>query len=136
MEMMAVWTGWFAVAAIVLAVLVPIAQRLRAGQRGAPGSKPIRIHVYVGMATAALAFTHTLSIIPSLGSPAAISGGVAAMMAAGAAFFLLVAHAGLGLQLREPKLKDRKKKRRMHTTTAVLIALAVTVHVVLLRRGS
>jgi len=133
---MAVWTGWLAVAAIVLAVLVPTAQRIRTGQRGAPGSRPIRIHVYVGMATAALAFTHTLVIIPSLGSPAAISGGVAAMMAAGAAFFLLVAHAGLGLQLREPKLKDRKKKRRMHTTTALLIALAVTAHVVLLRRGS
>ena len=133
---MAVWTGWFAVAAIVFAALVPIAQRLRIGQRAAPGSKSIRIHVYVGMATAALAFSHTLVIVPSLGSPAAIAGGVEAMMAAGAAFFLLVAHAGLGLQLREPKLKDRKKKRRMHTTTAVLIALAVTAHVVLLRRGS
>ena len=134
--MMAVWTGWLAVSAIILAVLVPIAHRLRTGQRGAPGSKPIRILVYVGMTTAALAFVHTLVIIPSLGSPAAIAGGVEAMMAAGAAFFLLVAHAGLGLQLREPKLKERKKKRRAHTTTAVLIALAVTAHVVLLRRGS
>lgn len=133
---MAIWTGWLAVSAIVLAVLVPIAQRLRKGQRAAPGSPPIRLHVQVGLATAALAFVHTLVIIPSLGSPAAIAGGVAALMAAGAAFFLLVAHAGLGLQLREPKLRDRKKKRRMHTTTAVLIALAVTVHVVLLRRGA
>ena len=53
----------------------------------------------------------------------------------GAAFFLLVAHAGLGLQLREPKLKDRARKRRMHTTTAVLIALMVAIHAVLLIRA-
>lgn len=133
---MATVTGWLAVTAIVLAVLVPVVHRLRAGQRGAPGSKTIGLHVIVGMTTSALAFAHTLVIIPSLGSPAAIAGGVAAMMAAGAAFFLLVAHAGLGLQLRDPKLKARKQKRRMHTTTAVLIVLAVTAHVVLLRRGS
>jgi hypothetical protein len=128
-------TGWLAAIAIVAAVLVPVVHRLRTGKRGAPGSQPIRIHVLVGLTTSAIAFAHTLSILPALGSPAAIGGGVLALLPGGAAFFLLVAHAGLGLQLRDPKLRDRAKKRRQHTTTAVLIAAAVATHVVLLERA-
>ena len=135
MEMIAIWSGWLATAAIVLAALVPIVQRARAGKRAAPGSAPIRLHVTIGLATAALAFLHTMAVLLALGSPAAIAGGLFAMLPAGAAFFLLVAHAGLGLQLRDPKLKDRARKRRMHTTTAVLIALTVGMHVTLLLRA-
>jgi hypothetical protein len=133
---MATVTGWLATTAIVLAALVPIVQRLRAGKRAPPGSPPIRLHVTLGLTTTALAFGHTLAVIPALGSPAAIGGGVIALFPGGAAFFLLVAHAGLGLQLRDPKLRDRARKRRMHTTTAILIAAAVTVHVVLLERAA
>jgi hypothetical protein len=132
---MAIVSGWLAAAAIIFAVLVPIGQRLRAGKRGAPGSPPIRLHVIVGLTTAALAFLHTMAVIPALGSPAAIGGGVLALFSGGAAFFLLIAHAGLGLQLRDPRLKDRARKRRMHTTTAVLISAAVIVHIVLLERA-
>lgn len=135
MEAVAIWSGWFAAAAIVLAALVPVAQRVRAGKRAAPGSAPIRLHVVVGLTTAALAFLHTITVLPALGTPAAIGAGVFALLSAGVAFFLLVAHAGLGLQLRDPKLKDRARKRRMHTTTAVLIAATVTVHVVMLLRA-
>lgn len=135
MEAIAIWSGWFATTAIVLAALVPIVQRVRAGKRAAPGSRPIRLHVLIGLATAALAFMHTMAVLPALGSPAAIAGGLFAMLPAGAAFFLLVAHAGLGLQLRDPKLKDRARKRRMHTTTAVLIALTVGAHVTMLLRA-
>ncbi len=135
MEAISIWSGWLATTAIVLAALVPIVQRVRAGKRAAPGSSSIRLHVMIGLATAALAFMHTMAVLPALGSPAAIAGGVFAMLPAGAAFFLLVAHAGLGLQLRDPKLRERARKRRMHTTTAVLIALAVTMHVVLLVRA-
>lgn len=133
---MAFASGWLATVAILVAALVPIVQRLRAGKRAAPGSGPIRLHVTVGLATAALAFAHTLAVLPALGSPAAIGGGIVALLAAGAAFFLLIAHAGLGLQLRDPRLRDRARKRRMHTTTAVLIAAAVAVHVVLLERAA
>ena len=135
MESIAIWSGWFAASAIVLAALVPVVQRMRAGKRAAPGSAPIRLHVAIGLATAALAFMHTMAVLPALGSPAAIAGGLFAMLPAGAAFFLLVAHAGLGLQLRDPKLRERVRKRRMHTTTAVLIALTVGVHVTLLMRS-
>jgi len=132
---MAYWSGWCAAVAIVFAALVPFIQRLRAGKRAPPGSSPIKIHVMLGLTTSALAFGHTLVVIPALGSPAAIGAGVFALLSGGAAFFFLVAHAGLGLQLRDPKLKDRAKKRRAHTTTAVLIALAVTVHAVMLERA-
>src|ERR1700754_3006257 len=107
MEAVAIWSGWLATAAIGLAALVPIVQRMRTGRRAPSGSPPIRLHVTLGFATAALAFLHTMAVLPALGSPAAIAGGVFAMLPAGAAFFLLVAHAGLGLQLRDPKLKDR-----------------------------
>ena len=133
---MAFASGWLAAIAIVIAALVPVVQRLRSGKRALPGSAPIRLHVTVGLTTAALAFAHTMMVLPALGSPAAIGGGILALLSAGAAFFLLVAHAGLGLQLRQPKLKDRVKKRRMHTTTAILIAVAVAIHVVLLRRAA
>jgi hypothetical protein len=132
---MAFWSGWLATIAIIVAALVPIGQRVRAGRRGAPGSAPIRLHVAVGLTTAALAFAHTMTILPALGSPAAIGGGVEALLPAGAAFFFLIAHAGLGLQLRDPRLKDRARKRRKHTVTAILIALAVAAHIVLLERA-
>lgn len=136
MEAMAIWSGWLATTAVVLSALVPIAQRIRAGKRAPPGSRPIRVHVTVGLATAAFAFLHTMAVLPALGSPAAIAGGLFAMLSAGAAFFLLVAHAGLGLQLRQPKLKDRVRKRRMHTTTAVLIAVTISAHIALLLRAA
>lgn len=128
-------TGWLAVAAIVFSVSVPLLQRLRFGKRAAPGSPSIRQHVVVGLATAALAFAHTFVVIPQLGSPAATEGGMAALLPAGAAFFLLVAHAGLGLQLRDPKLRDRAKKRRMHTVTATLIGVTVAIHAIVLERA-
>lgn len=132
METVAIWSGWLATAAILAAAALPIAYRVRAGRRASPASRPIRAHVVVGLATAALAFLHTMTVLPALGSPAAIAGGLLALMAGGAAFFLLVAHAGLGLQLRDPKLKRRAGKRRQHTTTAALIALTVSAHVGLL----
>ncbi len=135
-EAIALVSGWLATVAIALAALVPIVQRVRTGKRAAPGSRPIRLHVLIGLTTSALAFAHTLTVLPALGSPAAIAGGVGAMLPAGAAFFLLVAHAGLGLQLRQPRLKDRARKRRSHTMTALLISLAVGLHILLLERGA
>ena len=61
-QLLAIWTGWLAAAAIVCAALVPLIQRIRVGKRGAPGSAPIRMHVTVGLATAALAFAHTMAV--------------------------------------------------------------------------
>lgn len=130
---METWTGWAAVLAIVIAASIPLLVRLRAGKRAAPSSQPIKTHVVVGIVTSGCAFAHTLVVIPALGSPAATGAGMTAIAPAGLAFFLLVAHAGLGLQLRNEKLKTRAKTRRSHAITAILIATAVTIHVVALR---
>jgi cytochrome b561 len=132
---MAAWSGWLAAVAIVLAASVPLGQRVRAGKRAPPGSPPIRLHVMIGLVVSMLAFGHTLLVIPALGSPAATGGGVVALVPGVAAFFLLVAHAGLGLQLRNEKLKDRAAKRRAHTITAISIAIAVAIHATLLARA-
>lgn len=130
---METWTGWAALLAIVIAASIPLFVRFRAGKRAAPSSQPIKMHVVLGIVTSACAFAHTFVVIPALGSPAATGAGMLAIAPAGLAFFLLVAHAGLGLQLRNEKLKTRAKTRRSHALTAVLIAMAVTIHVVALR---
>jgi cytochrome b561 len=81
-----------------------------------------------------MAFVHTLFVMPALGSPAAITGGATAMAPGAAAFFVLVAHTGVGLQLRRERLKERAQKRRVHLTTATLIVALVALHVIFLRR--
>jgi hypothetical protein len=49
------------------------------------------------------------------------------------AVFLLVAHVGLGLRLRQPHLRDRARLRRAHLIVAATIACAVSAHVLALR---
>ena len=129
---MALWSGWLAAISIILAGAIPLVTRLRLGKRGAPTSKPIRAHVVLGLVTSAFAFGHTILVIPALGSPAATGAGPLAIAPAGLAFFLLVAHAGLGLQLRDEKLKTRAKTRRSHAMTAVAIIVAVAIHILTL----
>lgn len=131
---MALVTGWIAVVLIVLAGTIPLAQRLRTGKRAAPTSPPIRAHVALGIATSGAAFVHTASIATDLGSPGAVSGGMATFGPGALAFFVLLAHTGIGFQLRNERLKDRVQKRNRHRITAALIVLAATVHVVVLRR--
>lgn len=126
-------TGWITVALIVFAALFPVGYRLRAKKRAAPDAPSTKLHVAVGVGVVGLAFLHTLAILPDLGSPAAVASGMLGFLPGGLAFFLLITHAGLGLQLRKPKLRARAKKRRAHVITATAITLAVTLHVVLLR---
>jgi hypothetical protein len=132
---MAWWSGWLATMAILVAASIPLGMRLRLGKRAAPSSPAIRSHVVVGLVTSGCAFIHTLLVIPALGSPAATGGGMTAIAPAGLAFMLLVAHAGLGLQLRDEKLKTRAKTRRSHAITAAAIAVAVAIHIVVLERS-
>ena len=132
---MALWSGWLAAIAIVIAASIPLGTRLRLGRRAPPSSTPIRTHVILGLVTSALAFIHTILVIPALGSPAAIGSGPEAIAPAALAFVLLVAHAGLGLQLRNEKLKTRAKTRRSHAITAMAIAVAVGVHIVTLEQA-
>jgi len=130
------WSGWLAALLITCSAALPAVHRLRARKRAALGSPTTRAHVALGLATSAVAFLHTIMVLPSLGSPASITGGLVALLAGAAAFFLLVAHAGLGLQLRDPKLRARTQKRRSHLGTAIAIAIVVTAHAAALLRGS
>lgn len=121
-------TGWLAVSLVAAAACVPALHRLRAGRRAAPDSRATAVHVAIGLATAAAAFAHGLFAVLSLGSPEAIGGGVLGLAAGGVAFLVLLAHTGLGLQLRDVKLRRRPEKRRAHTMTAIAIAVTATVH--------
>ncbi len=132
---MAFWSGWFAVFLIAFAAAVPLRARLWGGRRAVPSSPAIRMHVVLGLTTSAVAFLHTILVIPALGSPAAIGSGPMAIAPAGLAFFLIVAHAGLGLQLRDERLRTRAKTRRSHATTAFAITVAVVIHIVTLEQA-
>jgi hypothetical protein len=132
---MAAWSGWAATALIVIAALVPLYARWTRGKPAPPDATPIRWHVVIGLLTGLVGFVHTVFVIPALGAPDVIGGGMLALAPGGLAFFLLIAHTGIGLQLRQPKLKKRAEKRRAHVTTALAIAAAVAVHVVVLMRG-
>jgi hypothetical protein len=126
----AIWFGWIAAALIALSATVPLGYRMAERRRAAPGSPTISVHVLLGFATVCIAFAHTLLVLPELGSSEAVEGGLLAFLPGVAAFFLLIAHGGLGLQLRDVRLRDRAKKRRAHVTTAIAIAVAVAAHVI------
>ncbi len=132
---MATWTGWLVALLIGVTGCIPLVIRLGRGKRDLPGTQPMQTHVAIGLTAGVIAFLHTLLVVPSLGAPGAVGGGMLALGAGGLAFFVLVAHTGLGFQLRRPKLRDRAQKRRAHLTTAVLIVAAVVVHVVALMGG-
>jgi hypothetical protein len=126
---LAQWSGWLTVALVVSAAVVPLGYRLRAGKRAAPDGPAIRGHVALGIAAALLAFGHTLSALMSLGSERATAGGNLAIVPGCAAFLIVVAHVGLGLQLRDVRLRDRARKRRGHLTTAIALVIAGGLHV-------
>jgi hypothetical protein len=130
---LALWIGWIAAGCILLAGLVPLVYRLRMGKRAVPGSTPISLHVALGLGVAAITLVHTLAVLGALGSESAIDAGAIAFAPGAAGFFLLFAHVGVGLRLREPKLRDRASKRRTHVITASLITIATIIHVVALR---
>ncbi|MEO7111251.1 MAG: hypothetical protein ABI183_12505 [Polyangiaceae bacterium] len=128
-------SGWIAYALIASAATVPLGFRLMNKRRAAPDSKPIGAHATIGICAAAAAGLHTLAILPSLGSPAAVGGGMIAILPGTLAFFLLFAHVGVGMQLRDTKLRDRPKKRRLHLFLASAIGITATAHVILLLRA-
>lgn len=129
MEYLAIWSGWLAVALFVCAASIPIGIRIREKRRAAPDSRPMRVHVVIGLTLAAVAAGHTLAALPSLGESATVGAGSYALVPGALAVLLVVAHAGLGFQLREPRLRGRPKKRRAHVITAIAISLAVGAHV-------
>ena len=129
MDDLASWSGWLGAALIIAAAFVPLGHRVFVRRRAVPTSRTIHAHVILGFAAAAVALLHTLAAIPALGSPAAIRGGMTALAPAAAAFFLLFAHVGVGLRLRNPRLRERSRIRRWHVFLAVAIAATAAAHV-------
>jgi predicted membrane-bound spermidine synthase len=123
------WSGWIAVAFVAATASVPLVHRAIAHKRAVPGSRAIASHVALGLGATAMALLHTFGVLPALGSSAAIRGGMAALGPAAVAFFLLFAHVGVGLRLRDPKLRNRAKVRRTHVGLAIGIGVGVVVHV-------
>lgn len=132
---MTLWSGWAILIAVAVAALLPLVRRMVDGKRPQLGSSTLGLHVVVGLTTSALAFLHTLLALPALGSSEAIGAGPGGLLAGAIAFCVLIAHAGIGLQLRQPKLRKREAKRRTHVITAVAIALTAAAHVLWLRFG-
>jgi putative copper export protein len=135
-SVMAFWSGWLAAAAILMAALVPIQHRLRHEKRAQVESGTTRLHVAFGMGVAGVGFGHALLSLFSLGASSTIGQGQLALACGGGALFVLMAHAGIGFQLRDPKLRKRPEKRRAHVITATTIIVLVVLHAVLLLRGS
>jgi len=127
---LASFSGWLGVALLLAAAFVPLGYRIFRRRRAAPTSRTIHGHVVLGFVTAAVALLHTFAVIPALGSPAAIRGGMTALAPGTAAFFLLFAHVGIGLRLRNPRLVERVTTRRRHVIVAVAIAATVAAHVI------
>ncbi len=129
---MAAYSGWLAAALVPLAALIPLLVRMRRGKRAAPGEPPVRLHVVIGLVVAGTSFVHTLLAVLALGSPQAIAAGEVALGMGALAFVVLLSHTGLGLQLRQKKLRRRSDKRRQHVITAILITIAIGLHAGLL----
>lgn len=128
-------TGWVGFALVFAAGAFPLLHRALVRRRAELRSRTTRSHVAIGVAASAGAFAHAMSILPALGSPAAISGGVGGVGSGALAFLLLVAHVGVGLRLRHPKLKERTRMRRMHFGIATGIAVVIVAHAALILRS-
>lgn len=130
---MAFASGWLALGLVLIAALVPLGYRWKLGHRASPQSRPISMHVALGIATAAAAFAHALFSVMSLGSASVVAAGNIALALGGAALLVLMAHVGIGLQLRNPQLrKARKPLRAKHLATAITITLCAIAHVAML----
>ena len=131
-ELSAIASGFVALGLVFIAGAVPLGYRLQQGRRAAPGSRPISIHVAIGVATTAAAFGHGLVALMSLGSSRAIAAGNLPLAVGAGALLVLMAHVGIGLQLRDPKARKRPELRRKHLMTALTIAALALAHTVML----
>ncbi len=129
MDPLASRSGWLAAILVVAAALVPIGYHAFRRRRAAPDSRAMNGHAVIGVSAAIAAFLHTFVVLPALGSPASIRGGMVALGPAAAAFFLLFAHVGVGSRLRARVVRDRVRLRRRHVGLALAIVVAVVAHV-------
>ncbi len=134
--MLARASGYAAGALLLLALSLPLGHYALRGRRAELKAAPVTWHVRAGMIAAAAGFLHPLVALLALGSPGAVGGGDLGLAFGGLAFMVLLAHTGLGLSLRDPKLKRRPKARRAHLVTASVVVLAVAAHAALCLVGA
>jgi hypothetical protein len=128
-------TGWVAVAICLCAVAMPLGFRLKNARRAELADRSVQRHVALGMTALVVGAAHPLSALFQLGSPEAIGGGVLGLALGGLAFVVLISHSGVGLKLRDPKLRGRPRSRRMHVVTASLLCLSALGHALACRLG-
>jgi hypothetical protein len=124
-------SGWFAAGLLAVAFSIPAGHWLLRRKRAPFDSRPVTTHIAIGMGAAGAGFLHPLVALLALGSPGAVGGGDLGLAFGGFAFMMLLAHTGLGLALRDPKLKKRANARRAHLTTASIILASVGAHAAL-----
>lgn len=124
-------SGWFAAGLLVIAFAIPATHFLARRKRATLESRPVSAHIAIGMGAAGAGFLHPLVALLALGSPGAVGGGDLGLALGGLAFMMLLAHTGLGLALRDPKLKKRANARRAHLTTASIILASAGAHAAL-----
>lgn len=129
-------SGWFAGALLLVALALPLGHWALRRKRAAFDSRSVSMHIAVGMGAAGAGFLHPLVALLALGSPGAVGGGDLGLAFGGLAFVFLLAHTGLGLTLRDPKLKKRPKARRAHATTAAIITLSAAAHAAMCLYGA
>lgn len=125
---LASWTGWAAAALVLAAVLLQLGHRVSDGRRAALGTRTVSAHVAIGLGAASIGFLHPLTALVSLGSEQAIGGGTLALACGAVALLVMLAHAGLGLKLRDPALRKRAAVRARHVITAALLLAAIAAH--------
>ena len=125
---MAVVSGWVTIAFIFVAACLPLGHWLYKGRRASPQSQLTSIHVTIGAIVALTAFVHSLLAVLSLGTSQAIGAGDLGLALGGAGVFVLMAHIGIGLSLRKPKVRNRPAIRARHRLTALTIAVLAIAH--------
>lgn len=138
--------GWLAVGLLLGAGLLPVAHRIVRRRRAAVQGGLVRWHVVLGFGTAFVAYLHALYGVLALGAPAAVAAGNGAILAGAVAVLVVIAHVGIGLQLRQPPAalhrdgpagkilrrrlaEKRTALRARHRLTATVIVAAALVHV-------
>lgn len=126
------WTGWVAFAVIVVAAAIPTLHHLFLARRASPLSRTLQWHAGVGALAGVFVFVHAGTAMGALGDPSVVRAGNLAIFPALLAAFLVVAHVGVGLRLRSPRLRARVRLRRTHAAFATTILAAALAHVVAL----
>jgi hypothetical protein len=122
-------SGWLA--ALLLGANVSVPNLIRSMQGGLAGPLPrLPLHYALGFLIPAVAFVHAW-LPMSLGRMSTF--GRTGLLLATAALLIMLGQIALGVSLRDAKGAKRRRARRLHLCTMVLILALIGMHVVLNR---